>query len=118
MSEDTTQKPSDRIDTGLTLVDIKNLYAIIDMAAKRGAFAESSQQELQIINAVVNKTRGFLIQHIDNIPNNEAQAEPTEEQIAEAKKAEKEKKKAERKRKKELEKEFNETIAKSGTSEE
>lgn len=53
MSEETTQAA----DTNITITDIANAYAIIDLAAKRGAFQAT---ELQAVGTVVNKLKLFL----------------------------------------------------------
>lgn len=44
-------------DTNITVTDIANAYAIIDLAAKRGAFQAT---ELQAVGTVVNKLKAFL----------------------------------------------------------
>jgi hypothetical protein len=53
MSEETNQTA----DTNITITDVANAYAIIDLAAKRGAFQAT---ELQAVGTVVNKLRAFL----------------------------------------------------------
>ena len=54
MSEETTHQTA---DTNITITDIANAYAIIDLAAKRGAFQAT---ELQAVGTVVNKLKSFL----------------------------------------------------------
>lgn len=44
-------------DTNITVTDIANAYAVIDLAAKRGAFQAT---ELQAVGTVVNKLKSFL----------------------------------------------------------
>jgi hypothetical protein len=53
MSEETNQTA----ETNISITDIANAYAIIDLAAKRGAFQAT---ELQAVGTVVNKLKSFL----------------------------------------------------------
>jgi hypothetical protein len=53
MSEETNQSA----EANVTITDIANAYAIIDLAAKRGAFQAT---ELQAVGTVVNKLKAFL----------------------------------------------------------
>ena len=54
---DETQTPAPTQDTTVTVNDIANAYAIIDLAAKRGAFQAT---ELQAVGTVANKLKTFL----------------------------------------------------------
>jgi hypothetical protein len=53
MSEETNQTA----ETNISITYIANAYAIIDLAAKRGAFQAT---ELQAVGTVVNKLKSFL----------------------------------------------------------
>lgn len=53
MSDETNQTA----ETNITITDVANAYAIIDLAAKRGAFQAT---ELQAVGTVVNKLKSFL----------------------------------------------------------
>ena len=54
MSEENKQTTA---DTNITVTDVANAYAIIDLAAKRGAFQAT---ELHAVGTVVNKLKAFL----------------------------------------------------------
>jgi len=74
MSEE-TQAPEAQAETpAVTVNDLANVYAIIDLASKRGAFQAS---ELSAVGSVANKVKAF----VDHI---QAQAAAAEEAAAEA----------------------------------
>ena len=54
---DTQEKKEQEKPTELTIVDLQNLKAIIDVAAKRGAF---SAGEMAAVGTVYNKLDTFL----------------------------------------------------------
>lgn len=54
MTTETTQEPT---TPELTLIDLQNIRAIIDVAAKRGAFAAN---EMASLGAVYSKLDAFL----------------------------------------------------------
>jgi hypothetical protein len=77
MSEE-TQAPEAQAEASappaVTVNDLANVYAIIDLASKRGAFQAS---ELSAVGSVANKVKAF----VDHI---QAQAAAAEEAAAEA----------------------------------
>lgn len=72
MSEETNQTA----ETNITITDVANAYAIIDLAAKRGAFQAT---ELQAVGTVVNKLKLFL----DAVQASRAATAPTDDASAE-----------------------------------
>jgi len=67
----TTEQPS------VTVNDLANVYAIIDLASKRGAFQAS---ELSAVGNVANRVKAFVdFVQAQNAENAEAEGEATEE---------------------------------------
>lgn len=59
MSEEntTTETQTETAQVGVTVQDVANAYAVIDLAAKRGAFQAA---ELQAVGTVANRLKAFL----------------------------------------------------------
>lgn len=57
MSEETQTPEAGAGQLTVTVQDVANAYAIIDLAAKRGAFQAT---ELQAVGTVANKLKAFL----------------------------------------------------------
>jgi len=70
MSEE-TQAPAAEAAPNVTVNDLANVYAIIDLASKRGAFQAS---ELSAVGSVANKVKAF----VDHVQAQQAEAEGTE----------------------------------------
>lgn len=61
MSEETqAQEAQTEAAPSVTVNDLANIYAIIDLASKRGAFQAS---ELQAVGSVANKVKSF-VEHV------------------------------------------------------
>ena len=71
MSEE-TQAPQEGAETpaNVTVNDLVNVYAIIDLASKRGAFQAA---ELSAVGSVANKIKAF-VDHVQAQQNAEAEA--------------------------------------------
>jgi len=70
MSEE-TQAPAAEASPSVTVNDLANVYAIIDLASKRGAFQAS---ELSAVGSVANKVKAF----VDHVQAQQAEAEGAE----------------------------------------
>lgn len=59
MSEETTttEVQTEAAPVAVTVQDVANAYAVIDLAAKRGAFQAT---ELQAVGTVANRLKAFL----------------------------------------------------------
>lgn len=57
MNENELEKNETAAPVELTIVDLKNIRTVFDIAAKRGAF---SAQEMSAVGAIYNRLDGFL----------------------------------------------------------
>lgn len=71
MSEE-TQASAEAAAPSVTVNDLANVYAIIDLASKRGAFQAS---ELSAVGSVANKVKAF----VDHVQAQQAEAEAAAE---------------------------------------
>jgi len=72
MSEETQpqETPTEAVPS-VTVNDLANIYAIIDLASKRGAFQAN---ELQAVGSVANKVKAF----VDHVQAQQAAAQEAE----------------------------------------
>lgn len=75
MSEETQTQEAGANQLTVTIQDVANAYAIIDLAAKRGAFQAT---ELQAVGTVANKLKAFL-DAVNEAQKAQAEAAPAEE---------------------------------------
>lgn len=73
------QNQTEQAPINVTVQDVANAYAIIDLAAKRGAFQAT---ELQAVGTVANKLKAFL-DAVSAAQQAQAEAAPAEEAAAE-----------------------------------
>jgi hypothetical protein len=72
MSEETQpQETQTEAAPSVTVNDLANIYAIIDLASKRGAFQAN---ELQAVGSVANKVKAF----VDHVQAQQAAAQEAE----------------------------------------
>ena len=78
MSEETQvqETPAQTETPSVTVNDLANIYAIIDLASKRGAFQAS---ELSAVGSVANKVKAF----VDHVQAQQAQAAEAQAAAAE-----------------------------------
>jgi len=72
MSEETQTQEAGTNQPTVTIQDVANAYAIIDLAAKRGAFQAT---ELQAVGTVANKLKSFL-DAVNDAQKAQVEAEP------------------------------------------